>query len=258
MRRAEEGAAFGYSGVDGPRTWLPTEVCQAGEFQSPIDFIGEALTSPTNPKVQWQPIVEAPFNIVNNGHTVQVNVPEDKLNLMATDQIDGQQYTLRQFHFHSPSEHHIDGKYFPLEVHFVHMNAANQINVVGALFDFSDNETNPFLNVVENAFPTQKDTSMTISRMDLTFAKDFLAASPFYTYSGSLTTPPCSEGVLWTVAKKPMPITMAQFRKVQQAIEFNARLVQNNKGATAKIVAAAGGKVEGGRRRSSLQSPLRR
>ncbi|KAJ3200563.1 hypothetical protein HDU67_002007, partial [Dinochytrium kinnereticum] len=237
LLRREEGLAFGYEGSDGPNTWVPTETCQAGKFQSPINFVGEDLLAASIPQIDWPAKLQVPIEMVNNGHTVQVNMPKDQLSLLSTRQIDGKNYTLQQFHFHSPSEHHIDGKFFPLEVHFVHMSADNKINVVGAMFDFTT-EGNPFLCEIEHAFPQKADTSTTLGRLDLSFVKDSLAASDFFTYSGSLTTPPCTEGVLWTFAQDPMPISMDQFKKVQEAIKFNARLVQNNQGAAEKSAKA--------------------
>ncbi|KAJ3055436.1 hypothetical protein HK102_011347, partial [Quaeritorhiza haematococci] len=137
-------------------------------------------------------------------------------------------YELKQFHFHSPSEHHVEGKYFPLEGHFVHKSPdGSKIAVVGVLFDFATDRdsSSEFLDRLVPHMPMTPDACVVIPSLDLTTILESMV-EPVWRYEGSLTTPPCTESVQWTVVQKPVPITFEQWSKFRKATPFNARPTQ--------------------------------
>ena len=206
---ASEDQHWTYSGEDGPQQWgdLSADyiMCSKGRNQSPINLSGaiDAELSELILDYSNRGIVDE----VNNGHTIQENL---KPGNFVT--IQGQQYEAKQFHFHSPSEHQIDGKSFPLEVHVVHANTEGRLAVLGVLFDEGDD--NSMLNQLNGFRPTELapytgpvDYNSLITKRD-----------EYYTYNGSLTTPPCSEGVLWVVLKNPVTASKVQIDRFRDAM----------------------------------------
>jgi carbonic anhydrase len=215
------GTHWGYTGHEGPANWgsLSEEyqMCGLGQNQSPID-----ITSSVDAKL---PAIgfsygTSPTEIVNNGHTVQVNVADG-----SRITVDGSRYTLKQYHFHTPSENHIDGKDFPLEAHFVHADEAGNLAVVAVMFvEGAENEE---LAQLWSKMPMKKGEHNALSGE----AKDINDLLPtnrdYYRFNGSLTTPPCSEGVKWMVMKTPLSISRAQVEKFSHAVHgTNNRPVQ--------------------------------
>ncbi len=211
---------WGYLGIEGPEHWgLLTKkyaTCETGSKQSPIDI-------PTKGLSHRQETLDFHYNTselheMNNGHTVQVSHKSG-----CHVDINKRAYNLRQFHFHEPSEHHIDGKAFPMEMHLVHQDEAGHILVIAVMM-----EVGPEHPVIKNLWdwlPDQigKETSIPL-RASL---RDVLPENTqHYTYSGSLTTPPCSEGVLWLVLIEPIKISEQSLRKFSAIIGKNARPVQ--------------------------------
>lgn len=211
---------WGYEGEGAPAHWgaLSSDfhLCEMGRNQSPID-IHDALTAHPRPlKVKYS---LAPNSIVNNGHTVQVNVPPGN-----TITLDGETFTLQQFHFHAPSENTIKGKSFPLEMHLVHADANGEVAVVAVMFKLG--AANPALASLWQNLPQQVDKPVVLSqKVDL---NALLPASlTHYRFSGSLTTPPCTEGVRWLVMKKPLTLSQAQLSQFVQLMHHaNNRPVQ--------------------------------
>ena len=206
---AAEEQHWSYSGEDGPHQWgdLSADylMCSQGRNQSPIDLSGAVDAN------LEELILDYPnrgiVGEVNNGHTIQEN-----LNPGNFITIQGQKYEAKQFHFHSPSEHRIDGKSFPLEIHLVHSNAEGQLAVVGLMFD--EGEENSMLDQLNGFRPAGMepytgpvDYNLVVSSLD-----------QYYTYNGSLTTPPCSEGVLWVVLKNPITASKEQIDRVHDAM----------------------------------------
>jgi carbonic anhydrase len=139
-------------------------------------------------------------------------------------------FDLLQFHFHTPSEHHIGGGFAPMEVHFVHKKGSN-FTVIGIMIEVSDIGVNStFMTPLNKALnKIQKtDQSVTVTGLDLNLAvseaKNFL--NGFYTYDGSLTTPPCSEGINWVLAKDPLYVSAAQWNEFKSVIKYSARQTQ--------------------------------
>lgn len=192
---------WSYSGEDGPQQWgdLAADylMCSMGRNQSPIDLIG-AVDANLEELVLDYPN-RGIVGEVNNGHTIQENLKPG--NFIT---IQGQKFEAKQFHFHSPSEHRIDGKSFPLEVHVVHANPEGQLAVLGVMFD--EGEENSMLDQLNGFRPTglppytgPVDYNLLITSLD-----------EYYAYNGSLTTPPCSEGVVWIVLKHPVTASREQ------------------------------------------------
>lgn len=200
---------WSYSGEDGPQQWgdLTADylMCSWGKNQSPIDLSG-AVDADLEELLLDYPnrgIVDE----VNNGHTIQENLYPGNF---AT--IQGRKFEAKQFHFHSPSEHRIDGKSFPLEIHLVHANAEGQLAVVGLMFD--EGEENAVLNQLAGFRPT--DMEPYIGPVD--YNQIATSRDQYYTYNGSLTTPPCSEGVLWVVLKNPIYASQEQIDRFYNAM----------------------------------------
>jgi carbonic anhydrase len=193
-------------------------MCKEGRHQSPVDIHAGANKKMKALKFKYG---DTPLSIVNNGHTVQVNYKAGSQLVIGKDS-----YQLLQFHFHSPSEHTDEGMAYPMEVHFVHQNSKGELAVVGAFI--REAEENPvFGQVIANA-PHQV-SRVDISRISLN-AKTLLGrgkAKGYVTYNGSLTTPPCSEGVRWFVLNKPISFSAEQIRAFRKLMHHdNARPTQ--------------------------------
>ena len=216
-----------YEGAGGPENWSrldpQNKLCAAGERQSPID-IKDGIKVDVEPiKFKYQP---STFRIVDNGHTVQVNVGEGSISLT------GKTYELIQFHFHRPSEEKVNGQRFDMVVHLVHKSDEGQLAVVAVLLE-RGNE-NPFIQTLWNHMPLEKNMPVTppITTVDL---NTLLPTSRnYYTYMGSLTTPPCSEGVLWLVMKQPVQVSQDQINIFSRLYRNNARPIQPSSGRLIK------------------------
>ena len=193
---AGNDAQWGYAGDAGPQNWSkvsPDYRTCAGRNQSPVnltDFIEADL-----PPITFN-YVKGAENIVNNGHTVQVNF--DKRSSIS---IDGMTFRLLQYHFHAPSENHINGKSYPMEAHFVHSDKDGNLAVIALMFE--EGAENKSLTKVWEYMPEKTDDRNALT--DVVSANELLPKSrDYYRFNGSLTTPPCSEGVRWLVLKEPV------------------------------------------------------
>lgn len=198
----KEGAHWGYQGADGPANWATLaedfEACEAGREQSPIDLDDDkAVQAPVDKAVtiDYRPVTA---ELVNNGHTIQANVPAGSRIV-----IDGTSYELKQFHFHLPSEHTEEGEHTAMELHFVHADKNGKLAVLAVLMD-EKSGTSAFADLFKK-LPTKEGATAKITK-----AFDLTAFLPGdrdqYRYEGSLTTPPCTEGVKWTVLKDPVTV----------------------------------------------------
>ena len=193
---------WGYAGDTGPLRWAELSAAYracAGSNQSPVDLarFAEADLAP----IQFN-YAASGIEVVNNGHTVQVTSA-------AGSQItaNGRVYSLRQFHFHAPSEHHVNGDSFPMEAHLVHAAADGALAVVAVLFRAGD--ANAMLADTLKNVPGSVDEAH-VFRSPLAPAGLLPANRDYYRLNGSLTTPPCTEGVLWLVLKQPAYASPAQ------------------------------------------------
>ena len=218
---AGHGAAhWGYTGEAGPAHWASLKpefsTCGNGKNQSPIDLTGFI-------EAELQPIAfdygTAATEVVNNGHTIQANYQPG-----STITVDGHTFELKQFHFHSPSENTIDGESFPLEAHLVHADKDGNLAVVAVMF--REGKANPTLAKLWQAMPeaagkkTSLDHGVSVNGI-LPSSRDY------YRFNGSLTTPPCTEGVEWLVMKTPMTVSTEQVRQFGHVMHHpNNRPVQ--------------------------------
>lgn len=206
----------------GPAQWgtLKPEfnVCAIGKRQSPINIDeGQTLQGPAEPIGFNYSASNA--TVVNNGHTIQVDVQGDNFITVR-----GVSYRLVQFHFHTPSEEQVNGTRFPLVAHLVHKNDDGALAVVGVLFDTG--LPNTVIDRVWTYMPLDQGDRVRMPREALNLNELLPADQRYYQYIGSLTTPPCTEGVLWLVMKQPVQISRNQLRLFRQVYPFNARPVQ--------------------------------
>ncbi len=211
---------FGYTGDIGPEHWgdLNSDwiLAKTGQQQSPIDLVGAADADVPDLAISYQ---EAPLEIVNNGHAIQVNYPSG-----SHASLGGSEYELQQFHFHTPSEHRIDGRHAAMELHLVHKNAAGELAVVAVMIQAG--AEHPLLSKLVSQIPAEAGPAMAKDDVRIN-ASEFLPADlTSFRYAGSLTTPPCSEGVGWIVLRSPIEASQAQVDGFKAAISGNNRPLQ--------------------------------
>ena len=210
---------WAYEGAGGPDNWgkLNPEyaACSNGKRQSPID-IRDGF------RVDLEPIEFAyrpsKFGVIDNGHTIQVAVTGGSISLL------GKSYQLIQFHFHRPSEERVNGKSFDMVAHLVHRSEEGKLAVVAVLLETG--RENAFIQTVWNNLPLEKNEAVVPPALSLDPAQLLPDDRRYYTYMGSLTTPPCSEGVLWLVLKQPQQISADQLNIFTQLYPHNARPIQ--------------------------------
>jgi carbonic anhydrase len=213
------GAHWAYKGNTGPAHWAELdpafEACAAGTRQSPINI--DRTEKADLPALGFQYSKAAP-TIVNNGHTVQVNLPPGQ-SLTVGDK----SYELLQFHFHTPSEEKLRGKQMAMVAHFVHKNAVGELGVVGVLIQ--PGKTNEAFAPVLAHLPRPGE-KITVDELELDLSSMLPSDKGYYSFAGSLTTPPCSEGVNWMVLKSPVTFSAKQLATFRSMINYNARPVQ--------------------------------
>ena len=219
-------AHWGYEGKDGPEYWPRLNpayaACGEGKNQSPINITqssaGDAAAWKFDYKTTSLKIAhhEHVTDIVDNGHTIQVSV--DGGSTLTTER---GVYTLKQFHFHTPSEHTIDGSHFPMEMHFVHQSAEGKFAVVAAVFQEGPENVN--LAKIIPHLPAAKGQKAELPAVQLELSFHLPDSKAAYTYMGSLTTPPCTEDVEWLVFRDPVPASKAQLEA------FASRLSPSNR-----------------------------
>ncbi|KAF9878090.1 carbonic anhydrase [Colletotrichum karsti] len=231
FKRAE--GTYGFDAMNGPLNWHSltpnNSACALGKNQSPINV----LDSNTK-QVQGSTITFAPADYPQGTELENLNgVLEVRAN--GTMSNGGKDYTLRQFHFHTPSEHRINGEHYPLEVHFVWEseagNGSSSLAVVGFLIEVAET-TDPILAAIFKNVDQVKTVGAHAATGPLDFSalSSHLSKSTIYQYSGSLTTPPCTESIAWNVVGTPINIDIATYKKAKGIMKFNSRYTQNNPG----------------------------
>jgi carbonic anhydrase len=168
---------------------------------------------------------DASLELLNNGHTI-----EDDYHGGGTLTVDGHVYRLAQFHFHSPSEHTIDGVHAPLEMHLVHKDEAGKLAVIGVLF--REGAEHPELARLWEHLPAEPGRSEAVEGMMVNASRLLPPSLASYRYPGSLTTPPCSEDVAWFVLQRPVDASAAQIAAFRRVIAGNNRPTQPLNGRT--------------------------
>jgi len=225
---AEELPDWSYQGLTGPSRWGSLHesfsTCTLGRAQSPVDL----TDSPPQPlSIVGFNYSFTPLRIVNNGHTIQVN--NGAPNSIVAD---GIVYSLREFHFHTPSEHTVNGQHAPMELHLVHADPQGRLAMVGVLIQ--EGEPNAALEPVWSNLPTQPGQEIRDSVVVLDLAALLPDTAQFYRYMGSMTIPPCTEGVKWIVLRSPITLDGVQIGSFRAIVSENARPVQPLNGRTVR------------------------
>jgi carbonic anhydrase len=217
----EHPAHWSYSGATGPTHWGSEDAafaaCGTGKQQSPINI--EKAVSESLPPIEfdYRPI---PLTVTDTGHSYQVNAPAGSGGIV----IGGERYELVQFHFHRPSEEAIRGQHAPMVVHIVHKNAKDELAVVAVLI--RQGAPNAFLKPVFDHFPAKGAPESSVGGATLMLTELLPKQRGYYSFDGSLTTPPCSEHVRWFVLKSPAEASARQVQQFALRYPHNARPLQ--------------------------------
>jgi carbonic anhydrase len=209
-----------YSGEFGPEAWGRMQaayaLCDRGRRQSPIDIV--ATRKQPLPALEFQ-YRSAPLRIVNDGHTVRVRIANGSRMLIGRDS-----HTLQQFHFHLPGGDRVRGEEFPMSMHFLHKSVSGRL--VSLVVLFRQGAENAALAALLPNMPARGQAERVVAGTQIDPTQLLPAARGYFTYEGSLTAPPCTEGVLWIVMKQPLEVSAAQLARLGQMFPTNARPVQ--------------------------------
>ena len=213
---------WSYAGPSGPAKWGTLEkgfaVCKTGELQSPIDIPDAKVRKGDLPALlfNYKPSV---LRIIDNGHTVEVIYDPGSY-----VSVDGKQYNLVQFHFHKPSEEKVDGKGHEMVVHLVHQANDGKLGVVAVFLD--PGKENALIKTLWSNLPAVKEKENVVPTVKINAVELLPQNKGYYTYSGSLTTPPCSEDVTWFVLMTPVQVSADEIARFGRLYPMNARPVQ--------------------------------
>jgi len=215
-----EGKHWSYSGHSGPAEWTALDptfaTCGLGKSQSPIDIRG--ATAADLPAIEFN-YKSSPLDVVDNRHTIQLNfAPGSSID------VGGARYELVQIHFHRPSEGKVDGNSFVMEAHLVHRNVDGKLAVVAILLDTGG--ASGFIDTVWKNLPAEKEKEVLVKSVAIDATNLLPENKGYYTFQGSLTTPPCGEQVTWLVLKTPVKISDAEVAAFAKIYPMNARPTQ--------------------------------
>jgi len=215
-----EAQHWSYEGPGGPEHWGNLEPefsqCKNGMHQSPIDIRNPQKSDLPPIQFDYKP---APLNIIDNGHTIQINYPTG-----SSIRVGDKQYELKQFHFHRPSEEKIKGKEYDMVVHLVHADQDGNLAVVAVLLQKGKN--NRLLQELWKDLPAEKGKEDHLESVQINVADLLPAKRSYYTFPGSLTTPPCSENVTWFVLEQPVAVSATEIDQFAKLYPHNARPTQ--------------------------------
>ncbi|KAF3004218.1 hypothetical protein E8E13_007067 [Curvularia kusanoi] len=256
---------FGYGPENGPFNWASlapeNEACKAGTNQSPINIgtdelpgnltrrnviihkracVNETSSDASIEAATDRPVMHIPeqeMEFENLGTTIEVIVN-------GTTSFAGTDFRLVQFHMHTPSEHHINDEYYPLEVHMVHQGVLDntKLAVIALVFQVSASDSDPLIAGLSSsldAIATPGTKTPLEHGLDFSNVMAKLESSDILQYSGSLTTPPCAEGVTFLVVKDPLDIGVADFNAIKKIVKFNSRFIQNTLGGDNMLTVGA-------------------
>ena len=214
---AGDGVHWGYTGHEGPAHWGELSpdyaLCKDGRMQSPVDLASATTRADVRVNIAYRPV---PLTVLHNGHTVQFNVDNG-----SAITLHGKSFKLLQVHFHTPSEHTVAGKAHALEAHFVHAAGDGALAVIGVFFGAGGE--NAALTGLIRHVPMEAAKPRSVAGVTMNPRAILPRAPQFYRYMGSLTTPPCSEGVNWLVVEALANASAAQIAALRQAMGANAR-----------------------------------
>jgi carbonic anhydrase len=215
---------WSYDGEEGPTHWGDLKpdysICKLGQRQSPIDIRDAKKVSLPPIQFNYKP---SAVKIINNGHTIQINYASGSFITVGD-----KRYELRQFHFHHPSEEHLKGKAYDMVIHLVHADSEGQLAVVAVLLRSAS--TNLLIQRLWENLPKTEGKEESVSAVEVNAAELLPKSLGYYTFEGSLTTPPCSEGVTWFVLNTPVEVSADQVAAFAKLYPHNARPTQLSNG----------------------------
>ncbi len=218
---AEDKVHWSYEGHNGPEHWAGLSdkfaMCGEGRLQSPFDIVPDIAALLPELTFDYAP---APLSVLNNGHTIQVNYSGE-----SALEVGGARYRLLQFHFHSPSEYSIARQFFPMVAHLVHAAEDGTLAVVGVMI--SEGDANSEIAKIWDAIPASGETN-TVAGATVDASAILPGSTERYLrFMGSLTTPPCSEGVHWHMLSEPITMSAEQIAAFRAIYDGNARPIQD-------------------------------
>jgi carbonic anhydrase len=212
--------AWDYGDAHGPSHWgdLNPEfaLCKSGHHQAPIDIRNPHQVALPPIRFEYKP---SRLRIIDNGHTVMVNYDPG-----SSISVGGKTYALKQFHFHRPSEEKINGQAYAMAVHLVHADQEGKLAVVAVLLQ--EGTDNPLVRELWKDLPAEKEKEEFLNDIQIDAMRILPADRGYYTFSGSLTTPPCSEDVTWFVLKHPVTVSRAEIEQFAKLYRNDARPTQ--------------------------------
>lgn len=209
-----------YGEALGPSHWgdLKPEFaqCKTGHRQSPIDIRSPKKADLPPIRFEYKP---SALHIIDNGHTIMINYEAG-----SSISVGGKKYELKQFHFHRPSEEKIRGKSFDMTVHLVHADREGKLAVVAVLLQ--QGEDNPLVRELWNDLPNERGKEEVLDKVQIDVSRILPSDRSYYTFSGSLTTPPCTENVTWFVLKRPVSVSGAEIEQFSRLYRNDARPTQ--------------------------------
>lgn len=223
LASAQTGVPWSYQGRTGPMMWGKLSpayrACSKGQQQSPVDIRRAHLDQALKP-IEFH-YLGGPVTIENNGHSVEVQVNPGSYIV-----VDGMRYNLVQVHFHHPSEHTINGDLSDMEIHLVHRSAEGKLAVLAVLLSENADFPNATLATLWAHMPAQPGQSEKIT--DMVNPGGLIPRDRgYWTYTGSLTTPPCTEGVQWFVFEQSISISRSQYNTFANLYKMNSRPTQD-------------------------------
>ena len=223
---------WSYSGENSPERWGSLShlyaACSVGQRQSPIDIRKTVHADLPDIEFAYKPV---PLTIEDNGHSIKVETGET--GEAGHIVVDGDRFELKHLHFHRPSEEKIDGKTYAMSAHLVHQAKDGRLAVVAVLIE-AGKKDHPLIRTLWNHLPLEKEKTVTRDDVRIDPAHILPAKRAYYTFMGSLTTPPCTEGVLWLILKTPIQLSKEQLAGFATVYKNNARPVQPVNGRTIK------------------------
>jgi carbonic anhydrase len=217
---AEPDALWGYSGDFGPEHWGDMtgafDSCRNGETQSPVDISTVTIKAIPDISFDYQ---ASPLQVVDNGRMIQLNYSAG-----SHIRVGDKSYQLLEFHFHNPSEHTIGGKRYPMAVHLVHQADNGKLAIIAVMM--KEGAANALMDTLWSMLPTGKGLEKTVDTMMISATALVPADKTYFSYTGSLTTPPCSESVDWLVMAQAVEVSASQIEKFKRRYAGNSRPLQ--------------------------------